>query len=307
MKPEARQHIIYVAVLVVVVAGMLFYHTQKLNDVRNELVTRQAQLSQQLGETQNALDAAVQKLEEKDTRLEQGLQTVGVALEEKEAQLKTLTGELERVKVESAAQVSELQDKIADLKQQYQDFSDVIDQVIPGVVSVQTDVGLGSGFIVDRNGYIVTNYHVIKGATAAGVLTSDGDVHAVRVVGFDADADIAVLKMNGTFTRLRFGDSDAVRVGEKVIAVGNPGGLDFTVTQGIVSAVNRADAKGNHYIQIDVPINPGNSGGPLVNAAGEVIGVNSLKISGFEGVGFAIVSDEVDGIVDGFIEQDQQP
>ena len=93
-----------------------------------------------------------------------------------------------------------------------------------------------------------------------------------------------------------------MRVGEKVIAVGNPGGLDFTVTQGIVSAVDRLDSKGNEYVQIDVPINPGNSGGPLINSDGRVIGVNTKKVSGFESLGFALEADLVRDIIDGVIE-----
>ncbi|MEK6901521.1 MAG: trypsin-like peptidase domain-containing protein, partial [Nanoarchaeota archaeon] len=102
---------------------------------------------------------------------------------------------------------------------------------------------------------------------------------------------------------LRFGNSHNAKVGEKVIAIGNPGGLDFSVTQGIISATNRQDSNGNQYIQIDVPINPGNSGGPLINAEGKVLGVNTLKLVGFEGLGFALASSYVDDIITTIIEE----
>ncbi len=294
MEKETRQHIIYSAVLLLVIIGWFAYHARTLDFVKQELGAQIKDLSDQLGETKDELGAAIKVLEEKDILLKS-------ELEQKESALKT---QLERVKTESAKQASELEDQIKNLQLQNQDFSAIIDDVIPGVVSVQTNVGSGSGFFVRSDGYIVTNYHVVDGATAGAILTSDGKSHSVRVVGFDEDADIAVLKIEGSFARLRFGDSDDVRVGEKVIAVGSPSGLDFTVTQGIVSAVNR-QAGGNTYIQIDVALNPGNSGGPLVSAAGEVIGVNTLKVSGSEGLGFALVSNEVDDIVDEIITQDE--
>ena len=304
MKKEVKQHIVYGLIIVSIVVGIMFYQNKVTIETRQMLSQQIVQLMQQLQETKGELGGDIQQLEEKDVSLEENIQELLASLAEKETEIKALTGQLEQLRVQSEQQVAELEQTITNLQLQYQDFSDVIDDVIPAVVSVQTDAGLGSGFIVDRDGYIVTNYHVVDKATAAAVLTSDGEVHAVRIVGFDSRVDIAVLKIEGRFSRLRFGNSNMVRVGEKMIAVGNPGGLDFTVTQGIVSAVNRLDAKGNKYIQIDVPINPGNSGGPLVNAAGEVVGVNSLKIAGFEGVGFALESNFVDDIVDDIIEGD---
>ena len=306
MKKDTKQHIIYAGVLLVVALTGFYYFSSTIDVLRADFSVQLSQLSQQIQKTQADLGSSVEQLTHTDTLLDQSLINLSSKLQEKETQIKSLSGELEQVKVKSAQEVSDLQSKIANLKVQYEDFSDVIEATLPGVVSIQTDTGQGSGFLVRKDGYIITNYHVIQGARAGAAVTTDGKNHAVRIVGFNANADIAVLKMNGTFTRLRFGDSGSVKVGQKAIAVGNPGGLDFTVTQGIVSAVNRGDSKGNKFIQIDVPINPGNSGGPLVDASGEVIGVNSIKISGFEGLGFAIASDEVKPIADDLIAKDGQ-
>ena len=112
------------------------------------------------------------------------------------------------------------------------------------------------------------------------------------------------IKVNANLQSLRFGDSDDVKVGERVIALGNPAGLSFTVTEGIVSAVRRSGPNGlNIYIQTDVPINPGNSGGPLVDANSRIIGLNNFKIGGFEGLGFAIESNAVKQVTDDIISQ----
>ena len=157
----------------------------------------------------------------------------------------------------------------------------------------------GSGFIVSRDGYILTNNHVVEGADRVKVAMQDRRVFDARVVGRDPTTDIAVLKIEGhNFTAVALGDDEKVRIGEWVLAIGNPLGLDFTVTAGIVSAkgrglqgLTRTNYDISDFIQTDAAINPGNSGGPLVNARGEVIGINSAIASqtGFySGYGFAI-------------------
>ena len=127
-----------------------------------------------------------------------------------------------------------------------------------------------------------------------------------RLVGVDINADVAVLQISGTHSELWFADTRSLKVGEKVIALGNPGGLDFTVTEGIISATKRVLNNGISYVQTDVPINPGNSGGPLVNREGRIVGINNFKISGFEGVGFAIDGSVVEEVVDAIIKADQE-
>ena len=130
-----------------------------------------------------------------------------------------------------------------------------------------------------------------------------GKTYNVNILaGYDNNADIAVLKIDASDLRaLKFGDSDEVKVGEKVIAAGNPAGLSFTVTEGIVSAFRTFNNV--NYIQTDVPINPGNSGGPLINTKGEIIGINNFKVGGFEGLGFAISSSNVRSVVNKIIDE----
>jgi serine protease Do len=164
---------------------------------------------------------------------------------------------------------------------------------------------LGSGFIVDTSGVVVTNNHVIADADEISVIMNDGSKFKAEIVGVDKKTDLAVLKFtpNKPLTAVKFGDSDKLRLGEWVIAIGNPFSLGGTVTAGIVSARNRDISSGpyDNYIQTDAAINRGNSGGPLFNLDGEVIGVNTLIISpsgGSIGIGFAVPSKTVAGVVD---------
>ena len=165
----------------------------------------------------------------------------------------------------------------------------------------QTQRALGSGFVIDKAGHIVTNYHVVRGASSIQVSFSNNERIKATVVGLDPSTDIAVLKVHVKSRALKslpLGNSDAVRVGDQVIAIGNPFGLDRSVTSGIVSAVQRRIEAPNqlsisHVIQTDAALNHGNSGGPLLNAQGEVIGVNAQIETGGQsqgnvGIGFAI-------------------
>jgi Do/DeqQ family serine protease len=153
--------------------------------------------------------------------------------------------------------------------------------------------GLGSGVIVDKRGYVLTNYHVIKGADAVTVRLSSKQEFPGRVVGADPKTDLAVIRFEptGELAVATLGNSDTLHVGEWAIAIGNPFGLDQTVTVGVVSAVGRADvgiATYENFIQTDASINPGNSGGPLLNLRGEVIGINTAIVAAAQGIGFAI-------------------
>ncbi len=154
---------------------------------------------------------------------------------------------------------------------------------------------LGSGFIIDKDGYIVTNNHVVAGAEEIKVKLADGREFKAKVIGRDEKTDLALLKISSLFKNLPvlpLGDSDKMRVGDWVIAVGNPFGLGHTVTQGIISATGRVIGSGPYddFLQTDAPINPGNSGGPLIDLKGEVIGINSAIIATGQGIGFAIPS-----------------
>ncbi|OIO41211.1 hypothetical protein COU56_01100 [Candidatus Pacearchaeota archaeon CG10_big_fil_rev_8_21_14_0_10_31_9] len=173
------------------------------------------------------------------------------------------------------------------------DFSGIISSVIPGVVSVGTDISQGSGFIITSDGYIITNAHVLSGGHYVRVLTYESDSWvSASFVGYDSTMDIAIIKIDGNgYDYLDFDDSDDLAIGEKVIALGNPLGLSFSVTEGIISGLNREGSNNiPAYIQIDAPLNRGNSGGPLINKKGKVIGVNNFKIQGGENIGFALES-----------------
>lgn len=192
-------------------------------------------------------------------------------------------------------------------------INEVADAVGPAIVGVDNNVrtwgggtalqGSGSGIIFDKSGYIVTNEHVIDGATNITVTLPGGKKLPAKVIGSDIRTDLAVLKINATNLPVaKFGDSSKVRVGDTAIAIGNPLGEEFagSVTAGVVSAVNRKlylDGKVYRLIQTDASINPGNSGGALCNTAGEVIGINTLKNVDAEGMGFAIPINEAIPII----------
>src|SRR5262245_20185093 len=177
----------------------------------------------------------------------------------------------------------------------------------PDQQAQQIEHALGSGFVIDKAGHIVTNYHVVAGATAVSVSFSDNESMRARIVGRDPSTDIAVLQVaakSRALTPLTFANSDRIQVGDPVVAIGNPFGLDRSVTAGIVSALQRPITAPNgftidHVIQTDAALNHGNSGGPLLDAHGQVVGVNSQISTGDTGgegnvgIGFAIPSNTV--------------
>jgi putative serine protease PepD len=201
--------------------------------------------------------------------------------------------------------------------------NEIYERAAPGVVQINSLSGtpdsffgsgqqraLGSGFVVDKAGHIVTNFHVIDGAEEIRVSFSNRDTVAAELIGTDPSTDLAVLRVEASATALTplpLGDSDRVEVGDAVVAIGNPFGLDRTATAGIVSALQRIITAPNsftidHVIQTDAPINHGNSGGPLINDRGQVIGVNTqIQTGGVStgnvGIGFAVPSNTVKDVV----------
>lgn len=193
------------------------------------------------------------------------------------------------------SQVGSIDEQFSSLKASVgADFSGVIENVIPSVVTVRTNVGQGTGFIISDEGYIVTNAHVLAGGNIVYAITYEQETEEAEFIGYDAELDIALLKISGSYERISLADSNDVSVGEKVIAIGNPLGLQFSVSEGIVSGVHREGANGlDIYIQTDAALNPGNSGGPLINKEGRVIGINNFKIGGGESLGFALESNYI--------------
>ncbi|VEP11356.1 putative serine protease HtrA [Hyella patelloides LEGE 07179] len=166
---------------------------------------------------------------------------------------------------------------------------------MPNIPNERTRRGLGSGFVVSSDGLILTNAHVVDGSDRVTVTLKDGSTHEGKVMGTDSFTDLAVIKIEAEdLPAVNFADSEELQPGEWAIAIGNPLGLDNTVTTGIVSATGRSSAqvgvadKRISFIQTDAAINPGNSGGPLLNAQGEVIGINTAIIQNAQGIGFAI-------------------
>ena len=212
------------------------------------------------------------------------------------------------------------------------EFTDLVDRVIPSVVSIATTTApdrealvrqffgiggrtppqnskMGSGMIVSQDGHIVTNWHVVNGASEVTIQLSDGRALPARIAGADPRADIAVLKIEAEgLLPIDFGDSEQVRVGQMVFAVGNPFGLQETVTQGIISAKGRRTTSeaANEFFQTSTTINPGNSGGPLIDIHGRVIGITNFIISrsgGSEGIGFAIPSNVARRVYDDIVQR----
>jgi len=290
----------------VLVSGLFFYQGYQFSKARAEFSSAVYNLSEkgeQLSVALSDLNSAfVKKSFEVDgafSAVESGLNKLGqdVVLFKQESDLRAqqFSGELAVVKQESSDKFDELENKLS-VNLKSSDFSDLVDDVIKSVVSVQTDVSIGSGVIFDSDGYIVSNYHVIKGAKSGAVRTYDGSSHSVSIIGYDEKKDIAVLKIDGAFKRLKFADSNVVDVGERVLALGSPAGLEFSVNEGIISARRMIDGK--EYFQTDVAMNPGNSGGPLIDASGKIVGVNNFKLKDYEGLNFAISSNEVKSVVD---------
>ena len=204
-------------------------------------------------------------------------------------------------------------------------FAPLVEELMPMVVNISTAIKnaedspnvsdslifenstretLGSGFFIDMNGYIVTNYHVIEKANKISVIDSNGNIHEGLLVGFDNKTDIALIKISPTkdIVPVVFGDSNIVKVGDWVLAIGNPFGLGSSVTAGIISAKARdlGDSPYNNYLQTDAPINQGNSGGPLFNINGEVVGINTAIFSNSGnsvGVGFSLPSNDAEHII----------
>ena len=195
------------------------------------------------------------------------------------------------------------------------DTTDIYEKVNPSVVNITvygnqsiSALGSGTGIIMTEDGYIITNAHVVDGGTSVNVVFHDETNVSGKIIGLDTTTDLAVIKVEKRgLTPAEFGDSASLKVGERVVAIGNAGGLSSTITQGIISGLERDlgdGARSLKLIQVDAAINPGNSGGPLINRFGQVIGINSSKIASvnYEGIGFAIPISEAMPILSNIVD-----
>lgn len=324
-EPTAKQHIMYCLILLLVVSSLVYvgyhqvtslkqdYHSQ-ITSLRQDLDTVQNALLLELDAKQqqiDALDASLQNLDADLKTLDKNVIDISDELNLQIRQLSETSeqfgSQLQQLEYTTGlyeVQIGKLDQQLSDLVVESESFSTVIPWVIDSVVSIAADTGQGSGAIISSEGLVVTNYHVIQGATRASVMTYDGNTHRIGLIGYNIKNDLAVLKIisNETFHYFKFGDSDTLKTGQKVVALGNPAGLSFTATEGIISSPSRVASDGLSYIQTDVSLNVGNSGGPLINSKGELIGIVDFKVSGYEGLGFAIPGNRAKGVIEGIID-----
>ncbi len=187
-------------------------------------------------------------------------------------------------------------------------YNNVYNSVKNSVVTIKTDKGRGSGVIVTDDGHVVTNEHVIRGASRVNIISLDNNVYSAKVVGIDTITDIALLKSDFKGKAISFSDSSAVKIGDVVLAIGNPFGVGQTLTKGIISRTNSGHITENpldEFLQSDAAINPGNSGGAMVNIKGDLIGINTMNLSlggGSDGIGLAVPSNLVRNITQQLIK-----
>ncbi len=187
-------------------------------------------------------------------------------------------------------------------------YNHIYNSVKNSVVTIQTNKGRGSGVIVTDNGHVVTNVHVIRGASRVNIISLDNSVYTAEVVGIDAITDIALLKSDFKGKAISFSDSSTVKIGDIVLAIGNPFGVGQTLTKGIISRTNSGHITENpldEFLQSDAAINPGNSGGAMVNIRGDLIGINTMNLSlggGSDGIGLAVPSNLVKNITQQLIK-----
>ena len=276
---------------------------QRLNDLSREI-------------TNVAEDVDVKvDLAKSELKVDDGLIRQSVQKTEDDSRIRdsVLSVSIQEISNKSSSDLVALSSQLEQVQKERVDFSKIVPKAIPSVVSVGTLAeheiffSHGSGAIINQNGYVITNYHVIDElGDRVYVVTSGNDRYAADVIGFNKTYDIAVLKIQSAkkFSSLFWADSDSLYVGEPVIAIGNPVGLDATVTQGIISNRNRfIDGQSIAFIQTDVAINVGNSGGPMLDKDGRIVGILTRKMigSGLEGLGFAVKSNDAKKIANNMI------
>ncbi|MBW2971950.1 trypsin-like peptidase domain-containing protein [Candidatus Woesearchaeota archaeon] len=334
--PKARQagggfnptvkHVIYINIaLFIAVAGLVSYfaydYNTKLADMSSE---RQAQMTEMDQKITSHADELSQKIVNVEGALRSDVSTANARIDSVGNQLDTKLQDYNYQSMRRDAQLSDSIQKssnhslseLATFSQQLNQFREAsvdFSQVIPSAISAVVTIGsrgngyfntAGSGVFISNEGYVVTNYHVVDDLSRITVRTHDDAEYTANIVGKDEDWDIAVIKLQtekNDFERLQWADSSKAKVGDPVIAVGNPVGFESTVTQGIISNTKRlipGDVE-IYYLQTDVAINAGNSGGPLIDKDGKIVGIATLKYAGtgFEGLSFALRSNDVQGMV----------
>ncbi len=270
MKKKFRISYLLIGILFLLLMSSFVYFSIKIRDIKNSVIETNSLMNQNFNSINNninSINSDIDKINSDINHLDISVLETREDFEE----------QISKIKAKTSA-----------------DFSGIIKYSIEAVVSIQTNVAQGSGFLITSDGYIVTNAHVLEGVKYATAITANQDEYSMLLVGYSSTLDLALLKIEDeNWDYLKFADSGDVDLGDKVIAIGNPYGLSFSVTEGIISAVGRTIGDfGGKYIQTDTAINAGNSGGPLIDVNGEVVGVNNLKIDA-DNIGFALESNYV--------------
>lgn len=255
--------IVYMIVTAILLNGLIVKQTVNHEQVNNKIDKFQAQTQEQINELTDEILAQAD-------------------------QLKSL-----------GSQVGTIDEQFAELKASVdEDFSGIVENSIPSVLTIRTDVGQGTGFAIAQEGYVVTNSHVLSGGRWVQAIDYEQNVLDAELIGYNLNLDIALLKISENIRKFELADSNNVDIGEKVIAIGNPLGLQFSASQGIISGVHREGPNNlKAYLQTDAALNPGNSGGPLIDKSGKVVGINNFKIGVGESLGFALESNYIKEIV----------
>ncbi|MBR9704759.1 trypsin-like serine protease [Candidatus Pacearchaeota archaeon] len=269
-----------IVLLVVIQIISVFYFINENTTIKEDFLAKEKSLKER-----------ILKLDDKLFDLDQKIELNSMTIKGSIKDIDELNEDISDTQQSISDTQMDLEEKIDSIEiESSSDFSEIIDDTIESIVSIKTNIAQGTGFLISDDGYLVTNAHVIERSRYINAITYERDSISALLIGIDLDLDIAVLKIPGNYDKLNFDDSDNVKVGEKVIAIGNPEGLSFSVTEGIVSAVDRKKSSSSgRYIQTDAALNSGNSGGPLINTNGRVIGINNFKLKG-DNIGFSLES-----------------
>lgn len=323
-----KEAITLILLFTIITGSFILYSQHKARVLNAELTGQLTAIQDELRERYDRVDYQMKRLAEdvdaKTYRIKQDLAEQKTAASgitsqfsslQKETQTKLvdITGQLNRAESEREKTLEEFGKQLKQVSADSSDFSAIVQDAMDSVVSVETLTGKASGIIIREDGYLVTSKHVVGDARGVVVQlynknSQQHDRLTAQIVGTNEVYDVAVLKIDAGAKKLKalpMGNSKNVKLGEKVFALGNPGAIGFTATEGIISAVDRY--VGNiPYLQTDSPINIGNSGGPLVNRRGEMVGMNTLKIAGYEGISLALPVYIVQGAANTIIKNDER-
>ena len=320
------KHTLYLNIATIIFVGMMFLYltndyNQKITNLtaqqQNDMVSLNSTIKAQsdilgakITSQSNTLSTAIDKAKTESTA---SINDLSASIQNNNYQSMSrdtaLSNSLQSMSNKSLTQLTSFQQQLTTVEKASADFTKVIPKAVNTVVIIGRKeqgyfVTSGSGVIINKEGYIVTNYHVVDQLSDINVKTHAGNDYSATLVGKDEKWDIAVLKLasdKNDFDSLDWADSDKAYVGEHVIAIGNPVGLDSTVTEGIISNIKRQVTADTdiHYLQTDVAINAGNSGGPLIDKDGKILGIATMKYAeaGFEGLSFALRSNDIRGVV----------